>query len=88
MLTFDFLRRSFPVLPDDLRPGTCSCMADEIFKVRYVSKSKSNRAPPTGSAATEALLDAWVEAKRNKDFQAADDIRQQFWGDRFAMNWS
>jgi len=34
-------------------------------------------APPTGSAATEALLDAWVEAKRNKDFQAADDIRQQ-----------
>jgi len=31
--------------------------------------------PPSGSAANEALLDEWVNAKRNKDFRLADDIR-------------
>merc|ERR1711972_884690 len=33
--------------------------------------------PPSGSAATEALLDDWVDAKRTKDFQTADKIRDQ-----------
>merc|ERR1719329_1825047 len=31
--------------------------------------------PPSGSAANEALLDEWVEAKRAKDFATADRIR-------------
>merc|ERR1712232_961628 len=31
--------------------------------------------PPSGSAATEALLDDWVAAKRAGDFRTADDIR-------------
>merc|ERR1712187_545365 len=31
--------------------------------------------PPSGSAAAEALLDEWVEAKRAGNFQLADEIR-------------
>eukprot|EP00746_Dinoflagellata_sp_MGD_P074879 gnl/MRDRNA2_/MRDRNA2_30187_c0_seq1.p1 gnl/MRDRNA2_/MRDRNA2_30187_c0~~gnl/MRDRNA2_/MRDRNA2_30187_c0_seq1.p1 ORF type:complete len:104 (-),score=29.18 gnl/MRDRNA2_/MRDRNA2_30187_c0_seq1:132-443(-) len=31
--------------------------------------------PPSGSNKTEALLDKWVEAKRAKDFEQADMIR-------------
>jgi cysteinyl-tRNA synthetase len=31
--------------------------------------------PPSGSNMNEALLDEWVEAKRAKDFQRADEIR-------------
>lgn len=33
--------------------------------------------PPSGSAATEAMLDDWVEAKRAKDYPTADRIRSE-----------
>merc|ERR1712187_278130 len=33
--------------------------------------------PPSGSAAAEALLDDWVEAKRAKNFNLADEIREE-----------
>ena len=33
--------------------------------------------PQSGSAETEAMLDDWIEAKRSKDFQTADKIRDE-----------
>merc|ERR1719159_2070767 len=33
--------------------------------------------PQSGSAITEAMLDDWVDAKRNKDWDTADRIRDE-----------